>query len=95
MPYIIKYHKTLKEDLNELDEFSRSRIRKAIEARLLIDPLKYGQLLKGTLKGFRILRIGGYRVVYKIVKKEIIILGVRHRKDIYEIIASRGEINKR
>ena len=89
MPYIVKYHKTLKEDLNKLDEFSRSRIRKAIEFRLLIDPLKYGQLLKGTLKGFRKLRIGDYMVVYKVVKKEIIILGIRHRRDIYDVIVNR------
>jgi mRNA interferase RelE/StbE len=89
LPYIVKYHKTLKEDLNKLDEFSRSRIRKAIESRLLIDPLKYGQLLKGTLKGFRKLRIGDYRVVYKVVKKEIILLGIRHRRDIYDVIVNR------
>jgi len=89
LPYIVKYHKTLKEDLNKLDKFSRSRIKKAIESRLLIDPIKYGQSLKGTLKGFRKLRIGDYRVVYKVVKKEIIILGIRHRKDIYDIIVNR------
>ena len=90
MSYIVKYHKTLKEDFNKLDEFSRSRIRKAIESRLLIDPIKYGQLLKGTLKGFRKLRVGDYRVVYKVVKKEIIILGIRHRREIYKVIVSRG-----
>jgi mRNA interferase RelE/StbE len=38
-------------------------------------------LLKGTLKGFRKLRIGDHRVVYKVEKKEIIILGIRHRRD--------------
>lgn len=90
MPYIIKYHKNLKEDLNKLDKFSRSRIKKVIETRLLIDPIKYGQLLKGTLKGFRKLRIGDYRVIYKIVKMEVIILGIRHRRDIYDVIVNRG-----
>jgi len=90
LPYIVKYHKTLKEDLNKLDKFSRSRIRKAIESRLLIDPVKYGQSLKGTLKSFRKLRIGDYRVVYKVGKKEIIILGVRHRRDIYDVMINRG-----
>ncbi len=90
MPYILKYHKTLKEDLNKLDKFSRSRIRRAIESRLLSDPIKYGQSLKGSLKGFRKLRIGDYRVVYKVVKKEIIILGIRHRRDIYDVIGNKG-----
>lgn len=90
MSYIVKYHKTLKEDLNKLDKFSRSRIRKVIESRLLIDPIKYGQLLKGTLKGFRKLRVGDYGVVYKVVKKEIIILCIRHRREIYKVIVSRG-----
>ncbi len=90
MPYTIKYHKTLKEDLNKLDKFSRSRIRKVIEFRLLIDPIEYGQLLKGTLKGYRKLRIGDYSVVYEVVKKEVIILGTRHRKDIYDVVVNRG-----
>jgi mRNA interferase RelE/StbE len=90
LSYIVKYHKTVKEDLNKLDKFSRSRIRKAIESRLLIDPIGYGQPLKGTLKDFRKLRIGDYRVVYKVVRKEIIILGIRHRRDIYDVMLSRG-----
>ena len=89
MSYIVKYHKVLKEDLNKLDRFSRSRIRKAIEFRLLIDPIRYGQSLKGTLKGLKKLRIGDYGVVYKVVKKEITILGIRHRKDIYNVIVDR------
>ncbi|MBM3710419.1 MAG: hypothetical protein FJW61_08375 [Actinobacteria bacterium] len=33
--------------------------------------------------------MGDYRVVYKNVGKKILILGIRHRKDIYEILRTR------
>jgi len=89
LTYEIKYHPAVKEDLNKLDNTSKLRIKRAIEARLAVEPIKWGEPLKGSLKGFQKLRIGDYRVVYKNVGKKILILGIRHRKDIYEIIRTR------
>ena len=60
-----------------------------MEARLLIDPQNNGELLKGNLKGYRKLRVGDYRIVYKVYDTEIRVLGIRHRKDIYAILENR------
>ena len=72
---------------------SKFRVKKAIETRLAVDPEKYGQPLKGNLKGYRKLRIGEYRIVYKVVEDEISILGIRHRREIYKAIEKRENWN--
>jgi len=79
LSYPIRYHKAVKDDLNRLEVLAKARIKRAIETRLAIDPIKSGEPLKGDLKGFRKLRIGDYRIVYKIIEKEVLILGIRHR----------------
>jgi len=45
------------------------RIQSAIEKRLLTDPVKFGIPLRSTLRGYRKLRVGDYRVIYKIEEK--------------------------
>ena len=79
----------VKKDLKRIDNVSKSRIKRTIETRLMIDPEKHGPPLKGNLKGFRKLRIGEYRIIYKIVNNEISVLGIMHRKEIYKTIEKR------
>ncbi|MBI5344466.1 MAG: type II toxin-antitoxin system RelE/ParE family toxin [Deltaproteobacteria bacterium] len=43
-----------------------------------------------TLKGYWKLRVGDYRVVYKISGNEVLVLGIIHRRDVYEKIGKRG-----
>ena len=45
--------------------------------------------MKGTLKGYWKLRVGDYRVVYKIMGTEVWIFGIIHRKKIYDDVLSR------
>ncbi len=61
-------------------------IRKAIEKKLTADPVAFGKPLRHSLKGYRRLRVGDYRVIYKIVDDKILVLiiDVDHRKEIYE-----------
>ena len=88
--YKITYHSfVVKEDIPKLGEFDRKRIKSAIEQKLAIHPDIFGVPLRRSLKGHRKLRVGDYRVVFKIVGKQILILAIRHRSDVYERIFKR------
>ncbi len=91
MGYTLSYHPFVKEkDLPKLDNKAKTRIKKAIESRLLMAPEEYGAPLRKTLKGYWKLRVGDYRVVFKVKGNEIIILAILHRKDVYDV-ASKGK----
>lgn len=84
--YIIEYDIDIEEKLRTFSKPIREMIRKAIEKKLTVDPIAYGKPLKYSLKGYRRLRVGDYRVIYKIIEDKIlvIIVDVDHRKDIYD-----------
>jgi len=45
--------------------------------------------LRRTLKGYWKLRVGDYRVVFKIANDEVWIYGIIHRRDVYDKIIRR------
>ena len=67
----------------------RERIRRAIKSRLMTAPQEYGLPLRKNLGGYWKLRVGDYRVVFKIGGEIVYVLGVRHRKNIYEDVTGR------
>lgn len=90
MPFDLRYHPDVKDvDLQKLDERIKNRIRNAIERRLTTAPHQYGKPLKRTLKGYWKLRVGDYRIVFKVVKNEVWILGIIHRKKVYKELEKR------
>lgn len=81
----VRYHPDVRDkDIPKIDKAMRQRIKSAIELRLMTEPEKYGEPLRRTLKGYRKLRVGDYRIVYKIENQYIFILGIAHRKIVYE-----------
>ena len=81
----IKYHPKVKnEDIPRLTSNIAARIENAIRNRLMVNPVKYGFYLRGSLKGYRKLRVGDWRIICKIVDKEIRIIGIGNRKDVYK-----------
>ena len=90
MTFEIKYHPDVKKvDIPLINLRIKNRIKKAIETRLITYPHKYGEPLRKTLKGYWKLRVGDYRVVFKIVVAEVWILGIVHRENVYERIKKR------
>jgi mRNA interferase RelE/StbE len=90
LSFELKYHPDLRAvDIPLINSKLRRRIKKAIETRLITAPHQYGEPLRKTLKGYWKLRVGDYRVVFKIMESEVWILGIIHRKDVYEKIKKR------
>ena len=85
MPYRLRYHPDVKEkDLPKLNRTIQKRIKTAVEQRLLTAPEKYSEPLRRSLKGYRKLRVGDYGIILKLESEDILILGICHRKDVYE-----------
>jgi addiction module RelE/StbE family toxin len=74
------------DDIPLLPKRMRNSIKKAIEERLMIDPIGFGKPLRYSLRGHRRLRVGDYRIVYRIDSEEkiVLVIAIKHRKDIYE-----------
>lgn len=90
MAYKIAYHPlVIKEDINNIPANMRDRIREAIEQRILRDPLQAGKPLRKSLKGHRKMRVGDYRIIYRLEQNLVIILKIGHRKDVYEKVWKR------
>jgi len=92
MAYKFKYHLDVKRsDLPKIDARNRDMIKRAIENRLATQPEAYGKPLQRTLKGYWKLRVGDYRVIFKVSSNDILILGIIHRKEVYRLIKKRTE----
>ena len=86
----IKYHPKVKnEDIPRLSSNITVRIENAIINRLMVNPVKYVYFLRGSLKGYRKLRVGDWRIIYRIVGKEIRIIAIGNRKDVYKFATIR------
>ncbi|GHM58546.1 MAG: toxin RelG [Candidatus Mesenet longicola] len=85
--YRIKFLKHVTErDLPALPVTIELRVKKAIDERLTIDPINLGEPLHYSFKGHRRLRVGDYRILYRVDKLEhtVIITEIGHRDAIYK-----------
>jgi len=81
------------EDFRALPPSQQKIILAAIRKKLSLDPESYGRPLVGEFKGYWRLRVGQYRVVYKIFKDQILVLvikiGIRTDDRIYRELFAR------
>jgi mRNA interferase RelE/StbE len=77
-------------DLPKIDMKNRAMIKRALEERLTTQPELYGKPLQRTLKGYWKMRVGNYRIVFKISETDVLVLGIIHRRDVYQKIRKRG-----
>jgi mRNA interferase RelE/StbE len=91
VPFTLRYHPDVKaRDVPLIDAKLKNRIKTAIERRLATEPQRYGEPLRKTLRGYWKLRVGDYRVVFKIIGREVLILGIIHRRKVYDAIEKRA-----
>ncbi len=86
--YTLHYSPEVAKDIKKIPVNLKGRIKNAIETRLLHDPIKYSEGLRRSLKDYRKLRVGDYRVIFKLIGNEIIIFKIGHRKEVYSLIKS-------
>ncbi len=85
--YLICYEENVvHEDIPSLPKTIWSRIKEIVKERLTVSPEKAGDSLLGEFKGYRRIRTGDYRLVYRISKLEriVIITAIEHREYIYK-----------
>lgn len=93
MTWKVVFHPLVEsEDLPALQKPARRQVLKAIRLRLTADPQSYGEPLRRELFGYWKLRVGDYRVIYKVEKQEVMVLelkiGMRKDSQVYaEMIA--------
>jgi mRNA interferase RelE/StbE len=90
VPFAISYHKeVVKNDIPALPAAMKVRVKSAIETKLTAYPEQIALPLRRTLKGYWKLRVGDYRVIFEFDRSMIIVLGIGHRKDIYNRMKDR------
>lgn len=88
--YGLVYHPAVaEEDLPKIPADIRRRIARAIESRLSEQPERYGKPLSGTLRGYWKIRVGDYRIVFRVVEREVWVFAIRHRRDVYSAVVRR------
>jgi len=91
MIYQLKYHPSVvHDDIPALDAAWRARIKNAIENKIAVAPEIFGIPLRKSLKGHRKLRVGDYRIVFRIERKTVLVLAILHRSIIYKQATKRA-----
>ncbi len=82
MTYTLIYTRRAEKDINKLDLSVKSRLGKSL-LRLQKDPIRVSEKLTDPEIGTYRFRMGDYRVIFDIEGKDIVILRVGHRREIY------------
>lgn len=86
---IAYHHLVVKEDIPRISLFWKEKIRSAIKSKLTLNPEIFGKPLRRSLKGYWKLRIGNYRIIYRIEKTKVKIFVIRHRSTVYDLAVKR------
>ena len=83
--FIFNFKKSAAKEIDKLPPYIRKRILEKLKFYSVQEnPLKFADKLKDYRFGEYRFRIGDYRMLFDVKDKEIIILKVGHRKDIYK-----------
>ena len=90
LTFEVVYHKKVFDaDIPRLTASWKTKIRTAIEEKLFTHPDVYGKPLRRSLKGYRKLRVGDYRVVFRIIGSRVLVFAILHRSVAYTELEKR------
>jgi mRNA interferase RelE/StbE len=81
---VLYVKEVVNEGLPSMLEPWKSDIKKAIESKLMTRPEVYSRPLRRSLKGYRKLKVGEYRVILRIEEETIMIFAIQHRSKVYD-----------
>lgn len=81
--YKLLYTRTAFTDIKKLDPVVKGKIKKKIEV-YREKPLDYAKKLTDSRLGTYRWRVGNYRIVFDIDRENIVVLRIRHRRDVYK-----------
>jgi len=80
--YNLVYTRRAEKDIDKLDPFMKRQIGKSL-LKLQDNPLRHSEKLTDPEIGTYRFRVGDYRVIFDLEGKDVIVLRVGHRKEIY------------
>ena len=86
---IIYQSEVVKIDIPAIPKKLKETIKTAIEERLTFEPEKFGKPLRKSLAGYRKLRVGNFRIIFRIDKNQVKIFAIQNRKVVYQNIQNR------
>jgi len=86
LTYQVEYLRSVVDnDVPALPKSAKRQIRRAIETKLATHPFELGKPLRYSLRGARRLRVGDYRVIYRIEPPDVVlVVRIGHRREVYE-----------
>lgn len=86
----IEYHElVVKEDIPKISKREKIRIKQAIEEKLQTQPELFGKPLRKSIKNYRSLRVGNYRIIFRIARRTVKIFIIQHRSVVYKKASTR------
>jgi len=83
LAFNVVYKKSVHRDLKKLSKAGARRVIEHLEKDLSKKSETY-PVLRGQFEGLRKYRVGDYRVIYAIIEKDVLVLRIGHRQDIYK-----------
>lgn len=86
---IFYHYLVVKNDIPKLSTVWQRNVKRSIETKLTSSPDVYGKPLRRSLKNYRKLRVGDYRIIFKVEGEIVKILVIQHRSEVYFEVKQR------
>jgi mRNA interferase RelE/StbE len=83
LAYKIAFKSSVWKDLRNIDRKEAEKILGHIETDLSENPNIY-PALSGKFAGLRKYRVGDYRIIFSLIGDAVLILRIRHRREVYK-----------